>query len=616
MNIVKLCILQILYMKALQGGLNQPPLLNSKCNDALERYLVIDEQKVEFFNFANLIDERGEIIILKKGKRSAFYNYVPVMVNTMPKNELNILGVNALDQLQNVNGVLKMVACGSDSSYIYLITKLHSRNLLSKSPIFRTDTTKLKKYLKLFSDLVETIETIHSKGIILRNLKPGNLLIDENEERIYISEFESASSATEGVKAGSQFYMSPENEEDDEHKSTNKDDIYMITFSIVEITLGSEFTKENLAKCKKEIDDNFKFKMSKFPEECLTRFVDKIESSLVGNKSSIPVAICGENSMKSFCTAIKGGLHFSPNRRSSINQLANSIKNVSDTCESSDIKFATESLRISQNIFPIKSRTNSIQSETASTDSTKTIGNNLSGIVTKENTSFVVNDPLENMSNGYSHDINFRPEQFTNELKNKKNTESIIRGTGISNHREEYYKIQNPPTTFNHHSSERSNKELFNKNPQKSKDQNILGQIPLSESKFYEKGPTNNGVHWQNKDMLLRGGKHNEGYFTGTKKIHLDTNVIIDEEKYRRNIGNYNPIVGNRIGNTGEHQIAQNAHFSYKPIDDPNNRYNPVTIIHQSPESLYRQQYIPAYPSRFTNPLSEYRQPKIAQLLI
>ncbi|MBS0590513.1 MAG: serine/threonine protein kinase, partial [Proteobacteria bacterium] len=109
----------------------------------------------------------------------------------------------------------------------------------------RTAHCDLSSRLRLFVDVVRTVQFAHDRGVIHRDLKPGNILVDE-EGRTKILDFgiayrlgdESAGLTLAGQVLGTLPYMSPEQLNRGERGADARSDVYALGAIAYELVSG------------------------------------------------------------------------------------------------------------------------------------------------------------------------------------------------------------------------------------------------------------------------------------------------------------------------------------------------------------------------------------------
>ncbi len=116
-------------------------------------------------------------------------------------------------------------------NFLYLIMDYCAKGTLSDL-IYKYGKLTEAELISLFLKLTEAFKYLHQKNIIHHDIKPSNLLIDENDE-IKISDF-----GCVNLSMGTRIYLPPEFFENANYKPSVKTDIFALGVTLLEASIG------------------------------------------------------------------------------------------------------------------------------------------------------------------------------------------------------------------------------------------------------------------------------------------------------------------------------------------------------------------------------------------
>ncbi len=127
----------------------------------------------------------------------------------------------------------------TDDGQVYIVSRfIQGRNL---AQILKAERFRIETSVRLIAKVAEAIHHMHSHGILHRDIKPGNILIDVNDVP-YVTDFGLAIHEDEVVRyreiAGTLAYMSPEQLSGDGHLIVARSDIFSLGVVLFEMLTG------------------------------------------------------------------------------------------------------------------------------------------------------------------------------------------------------------------------------------------------------------------------------------------------------------------------------------------------------------------------------------------
>lgn len=114
--------------------------------------------------------------------------YVAIKIEKSSSTNLLIHEAKIYKNLENSKGIPKMLSFGKEGKFNYLVLNLFDESLEDMKDICG-DHLSLKSVIQIALQTIERISVIHQHGIIHRDIKPDNFVVDRKTNEVYLIDF-------------------------------------------------------------------------------------------------------------------------------------------------------------------------------------------------------------------------------------------------------------------------------------------------------------------------------------------------------------------------------------------------------------------------------------------
>ncbi|MEO1529057.1 MAG: protein kinase [Planctomycetota bacterium] len=161
------------------------------------------------------------------------------LVNKRKTADLYLGEARAIASLDHPNIIPVFRAASTSEIPCYIVTKLIRGSHLGRW--FRKTRPSIERLATLLADVADALQYAHDNGIVHRDIKPGNILVDEDGHP-YVADFglalRDADIKSSTAFVGTPAYMSPEQARGEGHRVDGRSDVFALGIVLYELLTG------------------------------------------------------------------------------------------------------------------------------------------------------------------------------------------------------------------------------------------------------------------------------------------------------------------------------------------------------------------------------------------